>query len=129
VAKQQEQSATTQKAEREVTKMVVVMVAGFLVCWLPYASFALWVVTHRGEPFDVRLASVPSVFSKASTVYNPVIYVLMNKQFAPACDAGVCAASPFGEPSTCSGSSQATPGLLRLLQPALWPPPSRTPAC
>ncbi|KAH1187929.1 hypothetical protein KIL84_017910 [Mauremys mutica] len=80
VAKQQEQSATTQKAEREVTKMVVVMVAGFLVCWLPYASFALWVVTHRGEPFDVRLASVPSVFSKASTVYNPVIYVFMNKQ-------------------------------------------------
>ncbi|KAH0628815.1 hypothetical protein JD844_010378 [Phrynosoma platyrhinos] len=43
VAKQQEQSATTQKAEREVTKMVVVMVMGFLICWLPYASFALWV--------------------------------------------------------------------------------------
>lgn len=80
VAKQQEQSATTQKAEREVTKMVVVMVMGFLVCWLPYASFALWIVTHRGEPFDVRLASIPSVFSKASSVYNPVIYVFMNKQ-------------------------------------------------
>ncbi|EMP42463.1 Blue-sensitive opsin [Chelonia mydas] len=80
VAKQQEQSATTQKAEREVTKMVVVMVAGFLVCWLPYASFALWVVTHRGEPFDVHLASIPAVFSKSSTVYNPIIYVFMNKQ-------------------------------------------------
>ncbi|KAF1486008.1 Blue-sensitive opsin, partial [Megadyptes antipodes antipodes] len=80
VAKQQEQSATTQKAEREVTKMVVVMVLGFLVCWAPYSAFALWVVTHRGQPFEVALASVPSVFSKASTVYNPVIYVFMNKQ-------------------------------------------------
>ncbi|XP_061456296.1 blue-sensitive opsin-like [Rhineura floridana] len=80
VAKQQEQSATTQKVEREVTKMVVVMVMGFLVCWLPYASFALWVVMHRGEPFDVHLASIPSVFSKASSVYHPIIYVLMNKQ-------------------------------------------------
>ncbi|NXW59497.1 OPSB protein, partial [Eurystomus gularis] len=80
VAKQQEQSATTQKAEREVTKMVVVMVLGFLVCWAPYSAFALWVVTHRGQPFDVGLASIPSVFSKASTVYNPVIYVFMNKQ-------------------------------------------------
>ncbi|XP_061477622.1 blue-sensitive opsin-like [Rhineura floridana] len=80
VAKQQEQSATTQKAEREVTKMVVVMVMGFLVCWLPYASFALWVVMHCGEPFDVHLASIPSVFSKASSVYHPIIYVLMNKQ-------------------------------------------------
>ncbi|XP_039573621.1 blue-sensitive opsin-like, partial [Passer montanus] len=75
VAKQQEQSASTQKAEREVTKMVVVMVLGFLVCWLPYCAFALWVVTHRGHPFDVGLASIPSVFSKASTVYNPIIYV------------------------------------------------------
>ncbi|XP_009468573.1 PREDICTED: blue-sensitive opsin-like [Nipponia nippon] len=81
VAKQQEQSATTQKAEREVTKMVVVMVLGFLVCWAPYSAFALWVVTPRGQAFDVGLASVPSVFSKASTVYNPVIYVFMNKQF------------------------------------------------
>ncbi|XP_041315625.1 blue-sensitive opsin-like, partial [Pyrgilauda ruficollis] len=80
VAKQQEQSASTQKAEREVTKMVVVMVLGFLVCWLPYTAFALWVVTHRGHPFDVGLASIPSVFSKASTVYNPIIYVFMNKQ-------------------------------------------------
>lgn len=60
--------------------MVVVMVMGFLVCWLPYASFSLWIVTHRGEPFDVALASIPSVFSKASTVYNPIIYVFMNKQ-------------------------------------------------
>ncbi|KAK2510418.1 Opn2sw [Columba guinea] len=80
VARQQEQSASTQKAEREVTKMVVVMVLGFLVCWAPYSAFALWVVTHRGRPFDVGLASIPSVFSKASTVYNPVIYVFMNKQ-------------------------------------------------
>ncbi|TFJ96579.1 thioredoxin [Platysternon megacephalum] len=109
VAKQQEQSATTQKAEREVTKMVVVMVAGFLVCWLPYASFALWVVTHRGEPFDVRLASVPSVFSKASTVYNPVIYVFMNKQFRSCMLKLVfCGRSPFGEDDDVSGSSQAT---------------------
>lgn len=60
--------------------MVIVMVLGFLVCYLPYASFALWVVNNRGQPFDLRLATIPSCFSKASTVYNPVIYVLFNKQ-------------------------------------------------
>nr|AJD38713.1 short-wavelength sensitive opsin 2A beta [Myoxocephalus scorpius] len=80
-AKAQAESASTQKAEREVTRMVVLMVLGFLVCWMPYASFAIWVVNNRGQPFDLRLASVPSVFSKASTVYNPIIYVLLNKQF------------------------------------------------
>nr|AJD38716.1 short-wavelength sensitive opsin 2A alpha [Lophius vaillanti] len=80
-AKAQAESASTQKAEREVTRMVVVMVFGFLVCWLPYASFALWVVNNRGQPFDLRLATIPAGFSKASTVYNPVIYILLNKQF------------------------------------------------
>ncbi|XP_044204668.1 blue-sensitive opsin-like [Thunnus albacares] len=80
-AKAQAESASTQKAEREVTRMVVVMVLGFLVCWMPYASFALWVVNNRGQPFDLRLATIPSCLSKASTVYNPVIYILLNKQF------------------------------------------------
>ncbi|XP_017594691.1 PREDICTED: blue-sensitive opsin-like [Corvus brachyrhynchos] len=109
VAKQQEQSATTQKAEREVTKMVVVMVLGFLVCWAPYSIFALWVVTHRGQHFDVGLASIPSVFSKASTVYNPVIYVFMNKQFRSCMLKLVfCGRSPFGDDEDVSGSSQAT---------------------
>ncbi|XP_058486610.1 blue-sensitive opsin-like [Solea solea] len=80
-AKAQAESASTQKAEREVTKMVVIMVMGFLVCWLPYASFALWVVNNRGQPFDLRLATIPAVFSKSSAVYNPIIYIVLNKQF------------------------------------------------
>ncbi|CAL9704286.1 unnamed protein product [Knipowitschia caucasica] len=80
-AKAQADSASTQKAEREVTRMVVIMVFGFLVCWLPYASFALWVVNNRGQTFDLRFATIPSVFSKGSAVYNPVIYILLNKQF------------------------------------------------
>ncbi|XP_014347180.2 opsin-1, short-wave-sensitive 2 isoform X2 [Latimeria chalumnae] len=109
VAKQQEQSASTQKAEREVTKMVIVMVLGFLMCWLPYASFALWVITHRGEPFDLRMASIPSVFSKASTVYNPIIYIFMNKQFRCCIMKLVfCGKSPFGEDDDVSGASQTT---------------------
>ncbi|XP_077428492.1 blue-sensitive opsin-like isoform X2 [Vanacampus margaritifer] len=80
-AKAQAESSSTQKAEREVTRMVVVMVLGFLVCWMPYASFALWVTNNRGQPFDLRLATIPSCLSKASTVYNPFIYIFLNKQF------------------------------------------------
>lgn len=79
-AKAQAESASTQKAEKEVTRMVIVMIFGFLVCWLPYASFALWVVNNRGQPFDLRLATIPACFSKSSAVYNPIIYVVLNKQ-------------------------------------------------
>ncbi|KAM4751697.1 blue-sensitive opsin-like [Cyanocitta cristata] len=94
---------------REVTKMVVVMVLGFLVCWAPYSIFALWVGDAPGQHFDVGLASIPSVFSKASTVYNPVIYVFMNKQFRSCMLKLVfCGRSPFGDDEDVSGSSQAT---------------------
>ncbi|KAM6980807.1 opsin-1, short-wave-sensitive 2 [Aplochiton taeniatus] len=104
----QADSASTQKAEKEVTRMVVVMVLGFLVCWLPYASFALWVVTHRGQTFDLRLATIPSCFSKASTVYNPAIYVLMNKQFRSSMMKMVFGKSEDDDESTSSTVTQVS---------------------
>uniref|UniRef100_A0A3Q3MZP5 Opsin 1 (cone pigments), short-wave-sensitive 2 n=1 Tax=Mastacembelus armatus TaxID=205130 RepID=A0A3Q3MZP5_9TELE len=56
----------TMKMQR--LKMVVIMV------------FALWVVNNKVQPFDLRFATIPS-FAKSSAVYNPVIYVLLNRQF------------------------------------------------
>ncbi|XP_069473429.1 pinopsin-like [Ambystoma mexicanum] len=81
VAAQQKESETTQRAEKEVTRMVVAMVMAFLICWLPYATFAIVVATNKDIVIEPALASMPSYFSKTATVYNPVIYVFMNKQF------------------------------------------------
>lgn len=101
--------------------MVVVMVMGFLVCWLPYASFSLWIVTHRGEPFDVSMASIPSVFSKASTVYNPVIYVFMNKQVS--IDTKQLGPDWAGQERRVKSSSHATYALPGVSQgPGIQPP-------
>ncbi|XP_067421893.1 pinopsin-like isoform X1 [Emydura macquarii macquarii] len=81
VAAQQKESETTQRAERVVTRMVIAMVMAFLICWLPYATFAMVVATNKDIPIQPALASLPSYFSKTATVYNPVIYIFMNKQF------------------------------------------------
>nr|AJD38755.1 short-wavelength sensitive opsin 2B [Helostoma temminkii] len=80
-AKAQAESASTQKAQKEVTKMVIVMVMCFLLCWLPYACFALWALNNHGEPINLRLATIPAFFCKSSTVYNPIVYIFLNKQF------------------------------------------------
>uniref|UniRef100_A0A8C5LWG7 G-protein coupled receptors family 1 profile domain-containing protein n=1 Tax=Leptobrachium leishanense TaxID=445787 RepID=A0A8C5LWG7_9ANUR len=80
VAAQQKESETTQRAEREVTRMVIAMVLAFLICWLPYAIFAMVVATNKVIVIQPTLASMPSYFSKTATVYNPIIYVFMNKQ-------------------------------------------------
>ncbi|NXU12842.1 OPSP protein, partial [Pardalotus punctatus] len=103
----QQESDTTQQAEREVTRMVVAMVVAFLTCWLPYTTFALVVATNKDIVIQPVLASLPSYFSKTATVYNPIIYVFMNKQFQ-SCLLGMlcCGHHPKGMGKT----SPAAPG-------------------
>ncbi|KAL7979826.1 hypothetical protein Chor_008164 [Crotalus horridus] len=40
-------SATTQKAEREVSRMVVVMVGSFCICYTPYAALAMYMNSEQ----------------------------------------------------------------------------------
>ncbi|KAK7916581.1 hypothetical protein WMY93_012342 [Mugilogobius chulae] len=80
-AAQQQDSASTQKAEKEVTRMCFLMVLGFLVAWTPYASFAGWIFFNKGAAFSATSMAIPAFFSKSSALFNPVIYILMNKQF------------------------------------------------
>lgn len=79
-AAQQQESATTQKAEKEVTRMVIIMVISFLICWVPYASVAIYIFTNQGSDFGPIFMTIPAFFAKSSAIYNPVIYIVMNKQ-------------------------------------------------
>eukprot|EP00061_Rhincodon_typus_P008062 g30333.t1 len=79
-AAQQQESETTQRAEREVTRMVIIMVFAFLICWLPYASVAIYIFTNQGSEFGPVFMTIPAFFAKSSALYNPLIYILMNKQ-------------------------------------------------
>lgn len=76
----QQESASTQKAEKEVTRMVILMVLGFLLAWVPYASVAAWIFFNKGAAFSAQFMALPAFFSKSSALYNPIIYVLLNKQ-------------------------------------------------
>jgi len=60
--------------------MVVLMVLGFLFAWVPYASFAAWIFLNRGAAFSAQSMAIPAFFSKTSALFNPIIYVLLNKQ-------------------------------------------------
>ncbi|XP_077350771.1 vertebrate ancient long opsin a [Festucalex cinctus] len=73
--------ANARKPERQVTRMVIVMIIAFMVAWTPYAVFAILVTIHPNIELDARLASIPAFFSKTAAVYNPIIYVFMNRQF------------------------------------------------
>lgn len=69
--------------------MVVVMIVAFMVGWTPYAAFSILVTAHPTIVLDPRLASIPAFFSKTAAVYNPIIYVFMNKQVTVTSHAGM----------------------------------------
>lgn len=60
--------------------MVIIMVIFFLICWLPYASVAMYIFTHQGSNFGPIFMTLPAFFAKSSSIYNPVIYIMLNKQ-------------------------------------------------
>ncbi|XP_041092024.1 green-sensitive opsin-like [Polyodon spathula] len=104
----QQESATTQKAEREVTRMVILMVIGFLMAWTPYASVAFWIFLNQGADFSATLMTIPAFFSKSSALYNPIIYVLLNKQFRNCMITTVCCGkNPLGDDDVSSTASQS----------------------
>nr|XP_061802827.1 opsin-3-like [Nerophis lumbriciformis] len=71
----------TRRREFHILFMVVITVVCFLLCWMPYGVVAM--IATFGQPGLISpVASVvPSILAKSSTVFNPVIYILMNKQF------------------------------------------------
>lgn len=60
--------------------MVIIMVIAFLICWVPYASVAFYIFTNQGSDFGPIFMTIPAFFAKSSAIYNPVIYIVMNKQ-------------------------------------------------
>lgn len=66
--------------EVQVARMVVVMVLAFLVTWLPYAAMALAVIIDSSLYIDPIITTIPVYLAKSSSVYNPIIYIFMNRQ-------------------------------------------------
>uniref|UniRef100_A0A667Z3W7 Teleost multiple tissue opsin 3b n=1 Tax=Myripristis murdjan TaxID=586833 RepID=A0A667Z3W7_9TELE len=74
--------SSAERREARVLLMVVSMVTGYLLCWLPYGVVAM--LASFGQPGSVPATAslIPSVLAKSSTVLNPIIYVLLNNQFS-----------------------------------------------
>lgn len=72
--------SAAEQREGRVLLMVVSMVTGYVLCWMPYGVVAI--LSSYGQPFSLPPAAslVPALLAKTSTVLNPFIYVLLNDQ-------------------------------------------------
>lgn len=68
------------KPDQAVARMVIVMIIAYMVGWTPYAAFSILVTVDPTINIDPCLAAAPAFFAKTAAVYNPIIYVFMNKQ-------------------------------------------------
>ncbi|XP_034416592.1 teleost multiple tissue opsin b [Cyclopterus lumpus] len=74
-------SVVSRHREQRVLVMVVMMVACYLLCWLPYGVVALLATFGPRDLLTPEATITPSLLAKFSTVVNPFIYIFMNKQF------------------------------------------------
>ncbi|XP_071395352.1 teleost multiple tissue opsin 2b [Centroberyx affinis] len=67
--------------EFHILFMVLTTVVCYLLCWMPYGVVAMIATFGPPDIISPVASVVPSLLAKSSTVINPLIYILMNKQF------------------------------------------------
>lgn len=68
------------KREYHILFMVLTTAACYLLCWMPYGVVAMMATFGPPNIISPVASVVPSLLAKSSTVINPLIYILMNKQ-------------------------------------------------
>ncbi|KAM6087638.1 PREDICTED: opsin-5-like [Chlamydotis macqueenii] len=82
-AVEQHISGTTRMSNAQTTtvKLSVAVCIGFFAAWSPYAVIAMWAAFGSIDKIPPLAFAVPAVFAKSSTLYNPVIYLLLKPNF------------------------------------------------
>ncbi|XP_028571693.2 pinopsin-like [Podarcis muralis] len=75
------QLPSVQKREHHILFMIVSMVTCYLLCWMPYGIVSLIVTFGQPGTISPSVSIIPSILAKTSTFVNPILYVLLNKQF------------------------------------------------
>ena len=69
------------RLRKQMCFLVCTLILSFNMAWLPYAVITLFGLA-RGSPFDnLLICSIPSYFAKSYSVYDPVIYFILDKKF------------------------------------------------
>ncbi|KAK6491968.1 opsin 7 [Huso huso] len=64
-----------------IVKISVAVCIGFFTAWTPYAVVAMWAAFGCMDNIPPIAFAVPAVFAKSSTLYNPLIYLLLKPNF------------------------------------------------
>ncbi|RNA19352.1 melanopsin [Brachionus plicatilis] len=68
------------RVEKELTISALILIAGFMISWTPYAIVSMYTAFFNHGKMDPLTATIPSLFAKLSLVWSSGIYIFTNKQ-------------------------------------------------
>ncbi|MEQ2228165.1 hypothetical protein ILYODFUR_006097 [Ilyodon furcidens] len=64
-----------------IIKLSVAVCIGFFAAWSPYAIVSMWAAFGDFEDIPPLAFAMPAMFAKSSTIYNPIIYLMLRPNF------------------------------------------------
>lgn len=61
--------------------MTTATIVAFLLSWSPYAIVSLAAAIKGRHVLTGGEAEIPELMAKASVIYNPIVYTIMNERF------------------------------------------------
>ncbi|EOB06848.1 Rhodopsin, partial [Anas platyrhynchos] len=102
--------------------MVIFFCYGNLVCTVKEVGacrVAFYIFTNQGSDFGPIFMTIPAFFAKSSAIYNPVIYIVMNKQFRNCMITTLCCGkNPLGDEDTSAGKTETSSVSTSQVSPA-----------
>lgn len=95
------------RSERKVTRMVVVMVLVFLVCWLPFFVTNTVNLVHIIPRTDKTIYFIIVILTYLNSCANPFLYCFLSDNFKQSFRKVLCA---YKAADTAGRSRGATPG-------------------
>ncbi|XP_034966521.1 opsin-5 [Zootoca vivipara] len=68
----------THVLEMKLTKVAMLICAGFLIAWIPYAVVSVWSAFGRPDSVPIKVSVIPTLLAKSAAMYNPVIYQVID---------------------------------------------------
>ncbi|XP_040026348.2 opsin 7, group member a [Gasterosteus aculeatus] len=60
-----------------IVKLSVAVCISFFAAWSPYAAVSMWAAFGHIENIPPLAFALPAMFAKSSTIYNPIIYLML----------------------------------------------------
>ena len=73
--------ASRRRSQMKLVRTIAMAIAAFVLSWSPYCLVSI-IATIRGtSTLSPGEAEVPDLLAKASVIYNPIVYTVMNDRF------------------------------------------------